>query len=147
MKREEVIKSLINLTANLAQEYNCTEYQCGEDRQKGIWGEEFTQYLEHTYGECTKEFTFSSEDKFIYRGYQKEDSSKPVRRIRFRYRFANPCIAIEVYKGQRQIFAEMEISDYGGKWHIGQFTIFDEDGMEFANRLRLEWHKIKEAIK
>lgn len=144
MNRQDVIKELIALTSKLAQEYNCPEYQCGEDRQKGIWGEDFTKYLENTYGECTKEFKFTSEEKFMYRGYKTEDISKPVCCVRFRYRFASPCIAIEIYKGQRQIFAEMEISDYRGKWHISQFTIFDEDGLEFANKLRSEWHKIKD---
>lgn len=55
MNRQETIKTLQQIAADIAQEMGYTEMRVGEDRQKGIWGESFTRYLEETYGECTKE--------------------------------------------------------------------------------------------
>lgn len=52
MNRQETIKTLQQIAADIAQEMGYTEMRVGEDRQKGIWGESFTRYLEETYRYC-----------------------------------------------------------------------------------------------
>ena len=41
MNRQETIKTLQQIAADIAQEMGYTEMRVGEDRQKGIWGESF----------------------------------------------------------------------------------------------------------
>ena len=48
MNRQETIKTLQQIAAEIAQEMGYTEMRVGEDRQKGVWGEGFTRYLEET---------------------------------------------------------------------------------------------------
>lgn len=50
MNRQDTIKTLQQIAAEIAQEMGYTEMRIGEDRQKGILGENFTRYLEETYG-------------------------------------------------------------------------------------------------
>ena len=47
MDRKETIKTLQNIGAKLAEEYGYYNVIIGEDRQKGFWGEKFTEYLEN----------------------------------------------------------------------------------------------------
>lgn len=41
MNRQETIKTLQQIAAEIAQEMGYTEMRVGEDRQKGIWGRRF----------------------------------------------------------------------------------------------------------
>ncbi len=111
MTREETIKVLQEAGSRFAKENGFTDMQIGEDRQNGIWGEKFTEYLEKTYGECTKEI----------RWYKPENEKSYVE---FRFRFANPVIAVRTFDrgDKRESLASLEFSDMKADW-----THFDEE--------------------
>ena len=87
MNRQETIKTLQQIAADIAQEMGYTEMRVGEDRQKGIWGESFTRYLEETYGECTKEIKWFKPDA-------PEDLAFGDN-IEFSFRFSDPQVCID----------------------------------------------------
>jgi len=133
--RDELIK-LMQLIANeLASEFEFDEVNIGEDRQKGIWGEEFTYYLERTYGECTKDVTYKSSDK--------------LGRVNFRFRFVTPCISIKTYDdNHHEVFCEVEVDkpfdcelkkhSEDDQWTITQSTLFSPEfgGLEYYNKIK-----------
>ena len=87
MNRQDTIKILQQIAAEIAQEMGYTEMKIGEDRQKGIWGESFTRYLEETYGECTKAIRWF-----------KPDAPKDLAfgdNIEFSFRFSYPQVCID----------------------------------------------------
>lgn len=106
MNRQDTIKTLQQIAAEIAQEMGYTEMRVGEDRQKGIWGEGFTRYLEETYGECTKEIRWF-----------KPDAPKDLAfgdNIEFSFRFSNPQICIDHLKTDGTL-ANVEFSDWNNK--------------------------------
>lgn len=106
MNRQETIKTLQQIAAEIAQEMGYTEMRVGENRQKGIWGEGFTRYPEETYVECTKEIRWF-----------KPDAPKDLAfgdNIEFSFRFSKPQICID----HREIdgaLANVEFSDWNNK--------------------------------
>lgn len=106
MNRQDTIKTLQQIAAEIAQEMGYTEMRVGEDRQKGIWGEGFTRYLEETYGECTKEIRWF-----------KPDAPKDLAfgdNIEFSFRISNPQICIDHWETDGTL-ANVEFSDWNNK--------------------------------
>lgn len=133
MKRGKAIKALQEIGSDLAMEYGYTEMVIGEDRQKGIWGESLTKALEKEYGECTKDITWIKESC--------EKSCEEY--IQYRFRFANPCLAIHKKGGA---FAEIELSDFNsenkernGNFKFSQGMIWKEEGIELFTILKERW--------
>lgn len=130
MDRNEVIKALQKIGANLAAEYGFDNVDATEDRQKGIWGEKFTEVLEKEYGPCSEEITWYGADR-------KEQH------VQFRFRFGNPCLGILL---PGEVFAELEISDYNyeekkndGDFHIEQGIFWKDDGATLLRMLIEKW--------
>lgn len=106
MNRQDTIKTLQQIAAEIAQEMGYTEMKIGEDRQKGIWGESFTRYLEETYGECTQEIRWF-----------KPDAPKDLAfgdYIKFSFRFSNPKVCIDHRKTDGSL-ANVEFSDWNSE--------------------------------
>lgn len=96
MNREEAIKTLKGIANAIAEKYGYTEICIGQDRQNGIWGEDFTKFLEKSVGgDC------SSEIKWRKPGNERDY-------VEFRFRFDNPCIAINFYDNERETLASLE---------------------------------------
>ena len=110
MNRQETIKTLQQIAADIAQEMGYTEMRVGEDRQKGIWGESFTRYLEETYGECTKEIKWFKPDAPEYLTYGDN--------IEFSFRFSSPQVCIDHRKTDGSL-AEVEFSDWNPEIYNG----------------------------
>lgn len=96
--RENCIKKMQKIGAEVAKELGYTEMQVGEDRQKGLWGENLTAYLEKKYGECTENI----------RWYAPE---KPEDYVEFDFRFSDPRITIRK-DGTTGALATIEASDF-----------------------------------
>lgn len=111
MNREETIQILQKAAEELARKHGYTNLQIGEDRQKGIWGERLTEYLEKTYGECTKEIKWC-------------DPDNSNNYVEFRFRFSDPVISMGTFDrgDQRQNMASLEYSD-----HFADWTHYDEE--------------------
>lgn len=106
MNRQDTIKTLQQIAAEIAQEMGYTEMRVGEDRQKGIWEEGFTRYLEETYGKCTKEIRWF-----------KPDAQKDLAfgdNIEFSFRISNPQICID-HRETDGTLANVEFSDWNNK--------------------------------
>ena len=106
MNRQDTIKTLQQIAAEIAQEMGYTEMRVGEDRQKGIWEEGFTRYLEETYGKCTKEIRWF-----------KPDAPKDLAfgdNIEFSFRFSKPQICID-HRETDGALANVEFSDWNNK--------------------------------
>jgi len=100
MNRQESIKTLQTIVNRIAQKYGYTEMVAGQDKQKGIWDEAFTNFLEEKYGDCSTEIKwFKPGDDYSY--------------VEFRFRFSNPVIAIKFRDDQkRETLASLEFSDH-----------------------------------
>ena len=106
MNRQETIKTLQQIAAEIAQEMGYTEMRVGEDRQKGIWAERFTRYLEETYGECTQEIKWFKPDA-------PEDMTYGDN-IEFSFRFSSPQVCID-HRKTDGCLAEVEFSDWNSE--------------------------------
>lgn len=139
MNRDEVIRTLQRIGANLAAEYGFENVDTREDREGGLWGEGMVRALEKKYGPCSEEINWYGEDR-------KEQ------RIQFRFRFENPCISIKI---PGEVFAELEISDFNyeekkhdGDFHIGQGMFWKDEGAALLRMLIDRWYEeLKENIK
>lgn len=81
MNREDFIKRLISFGSQKAKENGYTEVLRGEDREKGIWGEEFTAFLEKEVGgDCSSTIKW----------YNPDNGEKDC--VEFYFRFNSPCI-------------------------------------------------------
>ena len=110
MNRKETITMLQEVGSNLALKYGFTDMEIGEDRQKGIWGEKLTAYLEEQFGECTKEIKWRSPEN-------------PNNYVEFRFRFQDPVLALNTFdRGEvKSNLASLEYSDHDADW-----THYDE---------------------
>lgn len=106
MNRMEAIKTLQQMAASIAYNMGYTEMYIGEERQKGIWGENFTKFLEEKYGECTKTIKWFKPEFPVDMSYGNN--------IEFSFRFSNPqiCIDNRVLDGS---LANVEFSDFNTK--------------------------------
>lgn len=113
MNREDAIKALKVIASKMAKKYGYTEMNVGQDRQKGIWGEKFTEFLEKSIGgDCSTEIKWTKPGNNI--GY-----------VEFRFRFDNPVIAIMFQdEEQRETLASLE-------FHTKRYVpngLWEEDG-------------------
>ena len=122
MGREEFLAKAVGFAVRLAEDYGCDELVMGEDRKKGVWGEDFTAFLERTVGECTRELTWTGGDHDESREFASE---RHERQVQFRFRFANPCVSVSL--GHNMTYAELEFSDSriddGEYVHTGEFDL------------------------
>ena len=81
MTREELIRAMQGAAARVAKKYGLTCMVVGEDRQKGIWGEGFTRFLEERDGQCTATITWT-------------DGQNNYPKVMFDFRFSTPRIGI-----------------------------------------------------
>ena len=111
MNREETILVLQKAAEHLARERGYTDIEIGEDRQKGIWGENLTKYLEEKFGSCTQEIKW-------------RDPENRNNHVEFRFRFADPVISINTFDrgDKKQNMASIEYSDHYADW-----SHYDED--------------------
>ena len=111
MTREETIQVLQKAAEHLAREHGYTDIEIGEDRQKGIWGENFTKYLEEKFGSCTQEIKW-------------RDPENRNNYVEFRFRFSDPVISINTFDrgDKKQNMASIEYSD-----HFADWSHYDED--------------------
>lgn len=139
----EVADRFINeIASELAKEYNCKNFFVGEDRQKGIWSEEFTKFLEAQHGQCTEQIKFT--------GYNDDY----IISVETRYKFSSPavCIRFKNRHVKSEDLAEMCLSgynpdkqDWSSEYHISDFQCFNSRGLDLAQDLRERWNnKVKE---
>lgn len=174
--REQAIKTLQLIGAEIAKEMGYTEMVIGENRQKGVWGEEFTRFLETEYGECTKEIKWFKENKPEELNYGDN--------IEFSFRFADPKLIIDRRKVDGSL-ASIELGDFSnrayvamnkeldalkenktekekeirnryknlihtGEFKINEIQVFTGDdgkGLEYLDMLRSAWEKAAEQNK
>ena len=103
MNRDQAIKTLQLIGAEIAKEMGYTEMVIGEDRQKGIWGENFTRFLEEKYGDCTKVIKWFKENKPVDLNYGDN--------IEFSFRVSSPQLIID-HRNVDGSFASIELSDF-----------------------------------
>ena len=137
MNRESAIKTLQKMGSELAKEYGYEVMLVGEDRQKGLWGESMTKYLEETYGECTKSIKW------------KKDENDKEEYVEFDFRFANPRLTV---KKPGEVLCSLELSDYNyeTKEHTGDFVLdeimvwkYTKGGDELQNVLVNMWNSLQ----
>lgn len=132
MNRQDTIKTLQQIAAEIAQEMGYTEMKIGEDRQKGIWGESFTRYLEETYGECTKAIRWF-----------KPDAPKDLAfgdNIEFSFRFSDPQVCIDHRKTDGSL-ANVEFSD----WNSEIYNEYEKEKSIMEEQLGRKLTKEEEA--
>ena len=111
--RNEVVKRLQEYAAQLAAEYGYTDMHVGEDRQKGVWGEAFTAWLEKQEGgPCATEIHW----------YQDGNTKNYVE---FRFWFETPCVSVSC--NNRETFCEISVSDVVKRDEADQI-VRNEDG-------------------
>lgn len=119
--RELVIANMQTYANELAKGFGCDQVKEREDRQKGIWGESMTKFLEKEHGQCTKEITY-------YCGEGRKRTE-----VQFRFRFANPVISLSLHGGL--VFASVEVGEHNYRMPDGELpkdkngrTLFLGDG-------------------
>lgn len=173
MNRDQAIKTLQLIGAEIAKEMGYTEMVIGEDRQKGVWGENFTKFLETEYGECTKEIKWFKENKPNNLSYGDN--------IEFSFRFSSPQLIID-HRNVDGSLASIELSDFchsayiarenelkalseeergkkkeikerynplvhTGEFRISEIQVFmgdDGKGLEYLDMLRNAWNEATE---
>ena len=151
MKRNEFIKEIYLFASKKAQELGFSNLKKGSDRQKGVWGEKLTEFLERKYkGDCSSEMFFYG------------DNERTI--IGTRFRFSNPCVYYRWYIDDEECLVEFEFTNEkyidseevyeddcffhkkGEKkkvsieteWRIGQVTMF---GVRYSDEVYRNWHK------
>lgn len=126
MNREQAIKTLKSICSKMAEKYGYTEMVIGEDRQKGIWGTEFTKFLEMSEGgDCSTEIKWMKPGGEY--GY-----------VEFRFRFANPVIAIKFRDSdQKETLASLEFTTKryvpDGVWKEDRWGIYKKGDTRFKS--------------
>lgn len=118
--RDQLIINMYKAAEKLALAHGFTVVTTKEDRQKGIWGEELTKYLENHFGRCTEEVTWTSQEK---KG-----------KVQLRFRFASPLICIKEYDANGvAVMASAEVSqqytgNYTGDWTVTETMTWNHLG-------------------
>lgn len=113
MNREDFIKRLITFGSQRAKEIGYTEVLRGEDRQKGVWGENFTKFLEkEAGGDCSSTIKWYNPDK-------EKDC------IEFYFRFNSPCILRRWYSDGYECLV---CFDFTNKKLVNTGETYQEDG-------------------
>lgn len=111
MERNEFIKEIYLFAGKKAQELGLNNLKKGSDRQKGVWGEGFTEFLEREYkGDCSSEMVFYGDDERTYVGT--------------RFRFANPCVCYSWYIDDEECLVEFEFSN---RKYIDSEEVYERD--------------------
>ena len=146
-RRAEFIAKVRRFAEHLAKEYNCDRVTVGEDRQKGVWGEGMTKWLEEKCGgDCSTNITWDGGEEKIVSKYITKP--QPERRVELRFRFDSPCVGVEL--DYRKMFAELQFSDSmrngdGEFEHTGYFVLHEthawgaHGGMLLLEKLFEEW--------
>lgn len=114
ISRDDFIKSLKSFMIKKAEELNLTVFEQGEDRQKGVWGEKFTEFLEKQVGgDCATTIII-------------RDENDRRRYLEFRFIFSNPCIAYNWYEGNSQCMVSFEFSNTE---YVDSDEVYENDGM------------------
>ena len=136
--RHKVVSVVRGIAEKVAKKRNYTQMVIEEDRQKGIWGEELTRYLEKTYGECTEEITWYPEGTDKFGAYDPQ--------VKFRFRFSSPVVSI---MGDGVSFGSIEISDYdsitkeyNGNYKISEGMFWKAEGQALLQELIDEWNSV-----
>ena len=152
-RRAEFIAKVRRFAEHLASEseFDCGRVTVGEDRQKGIWGEGMTKWLEERCGgDCSTNITWDGGDEKIVSKYDKKPT--PKRQVNLRFRFDSPCVAVEL--DYRKTFAELQFSDSvknddGEFEHTGNFALHEviawgyHGGMPLLEKLCGEWEEFE----
>ena len=132
MERNEAVALLQKIGGDIAKELGFGKCDVGEDRQKGIWGEKMTAYLEGKYGECSA--------KIVWHGGEPEK-----KKVEFNFRFATP--RLEIRNGNAYASIEVSNYDYETKTYtLPEFEICeslvqmpDRGGFEMLELLTTKW--------
>lgn len=146
MSRDEFIAKVRAFAVQLAEEHECGECTVDEDRQKGIWGERMTAWLEEKCGgDCSTNVKWTGGESRKVADYDKEP--RPERMVELRFRFSNPCVSVSL--DYRREFAEIEFSDFGeGLTHTGVFELHEthawgeRGGFDLLSHVMEEWEKV-----
>lgn len=129
--RNEAIRVIQTIASQMARKYGYTDMLKGKDRQKGIWGEEFTKFLEkEEKGDC------STVIRWLKPG-NTEDY------MEFRYRFSNPVIALRFHSNGAECLASLEFS---GHRYVNNGKVYGEDdllgrkGQPVYEKTEVPWH-------
>ena len=116
MNRKELIKTCHLIIKDLCDKYGYSFLVTREDREKGLWGHKFTEFLEKEYGECTHEFC-------VFKN--KDDKSS---HFEFRFRFDSPCISFYFHeeKDGRSVESLAEI-EFHTSTYIPSGEFYKED--------------------
>ena len=95
MTRDELIHEMRQAGARIAKKYGLDTMQVGQDRQKGIWGEGLTRYLEQKDGPC---------DFFV--NWTNGVDKYPC--VEFDFRFATPRLGMRDATGNVGAFVEVD---------------------------------------
>ena len=141
-RRAEFIAKVRMFAETLAREYRCDEVEADEDRQKGIWGEGMTAWLEKRCGgDCSTNVKWTGGERKKVSEHDKEP--RPERQVELRFRFDSPCVS--VYLDYRKTFAELQFSDYIDGEHSGFFALHEthawgyHGGMPLLEKLTEMW--------
>lgn len=132
MNRKETIARLLMMGAEIAEQMGYTQMEIGEDREKGIWGEGFTEFLEKKYGECTKIVRWVRKEKqdFTYGDM-----------VQFSFRFSNPQLMIDHRKVDGSM-AKIELDDFNHEiyqqYEKELESLSREDSQYFTKKQELE---------
>lgn len=115
MERKEFIKEICFFASKKAQELGFSNVKKGSDRQKGVWGEKFTEFLEREYkGDCSSEMVFYGDDEQTFVGT--------------RFRFASPCVYYRWYIDDEECLVEFEFTN---KKYIDSGEVYERDSFCF----------------
>lgn len=124
MDRNEFVGKVKAFAAALAEEHGCDRLTEGEDRQKGVWGEEATAYLERKVGgDCASTLRYEGGEYDEETRYHKP---APECRVTFRFRFSDPCVTVWLDHGRTM--AELEFTDWKDGESTGDFRLHEVHG-------------------
>jgi len=127
--RADFIAEVREFAEGLAKEYRCDIVTVDEDRQKGVWGEGMTKWLEEKCGgDCSTNITWDGGLVKTFDKGKSYEKERHERRVELRFRFDSPCVS--VWLDYRQTFAELQFSDYlrnddGEFEHTGMFALHE----------------------
>ena len=136
--RALMIGAMLDAGAELARRHGCLHVFDEVDRQKGVWGEHLTRWLEAEYGACTEGRVWSSSEA----GKGGTSEGWADRCVELRWRFASPCLSVWV--DGRRTFAEVQLTnmgdgnlaDYDGRWRVHEIHCWEGEGTPMEPLIR-----------
>ena len=148
-RRAEFIAKVRRFAEHLAREYGCDRVTVDKDRQKGIWGEGVTAWLEERCGgDCSTNIKWNGGEVKVFDEGKSYECERPERQVELRFRFDSPCVC--VFLDHRKTLAELQFSDSmenddGEFEHTGNFVLHEviawgaHGGMPLLDKLCEEW--------